>query len=122
MRRFAAVGQEKATFRVSGAMRELPANVQAALLRICQESLTNIRRHAGATEINVDLAFDSAAVCLGIRDNGAGFDVEEVKAPGRQSGFGLTGMAQRADLLRGTLTVKSQKDEGTLVEVRIPTT
>ena len=102
-------------------MRELPANVQAALLRICQESLTNIRRHAGATKVNVDLAFDSGAVCLGIRDNGAGFDVEGVKATGRHSGFGLTGMGQRADLLRGTLTIKSQKSKGTLVDVRIPT-
>ena len=121
VRRFAAVGQEKASFRVSGERRDLPANVQAALLRICQESLTNIRRHAGATEVDVDLAFDSGAVCLGIRDNGAGFDVEEVKATGRQSGFGLTGMEQRADLLRGTFTVKSQKGKGTLVDVRIPT-
>ena len=121
VRRFTAVGQEKASFRVSGDRRELPANVQAALLRICQESLTNIRRHARATQVNVDLTFYSEAVCLGVQDNGAGFDLEEVKVTGRQSGFGLTGMEQRTHLLRGTLTVKSRKGEGTLVEARIPT-
>ena len=123
VRRFTAVGQEKASFRVSGDRRELPANIQAALLRICQESLTNIRRHARATQVNVDLKFYSEAVCLGVQDNGAGFDLEGVKATGRQSGsgFGLTGMEQRAHLLRGILTVDSQKGRGTLVDVRIPT-
>ena len=119
--RFAATGQEKATFRLSGQRRELPSNVQVALLRVCQESLTNVRRHAGATEVTVVLTFSPESVCLGVQDNGTGFDFEAARGEGRQSGFALTGMEERARLLRGALNVSSQQGKGTLVEVRIPT-
>jgi PAS domain S-box-containing protein len=121
IRRFSAVGRERASFSLSGNRRELPSNVQAALLRICQESLTNVRRHAMATEVEVALTFYTEAVCLGVRDNGGGFDPEAVKGRGRQGGFGLTGMEERARLQRGTLEVRSHKGKGTLVEVKIPT-
>ena len=119
--RFASMGRDKASFSLSGDRRELPSNVQSAILRICQESLSNVRRHARATEVKVELIFYTDAVCLKVQDNGIGFNIEKVKAAGRQSGFGLTVMEERASLLGGTLAVKSQKGEGTLVEARIPT-
>ena len=119
--RFAAEGGGEASFSLSGEQRELPSNVQAALLRICQESLTNVRRHAEATEVKVSLTFSPKAVCLSVQDNGIGFDFQKVKTLGRNRGFGLTGMEQRVRLLEGGLAVKSRKGEGTLVEVRIPT-
>lgn len=121
VRRFAVGGRGKASFGLHGDRRDLPSTVQAALLRICQESLTNARRHAEATEIRVELTYYPEAVCLGIQDNGIGFDLEAVRAAGRQSGFGLGGMEERARLLRGTLAVRSQQGKGTLVEVTIPT-
>ena len=121
VRRFTAAGRENASFSLSGDRRELPSNVQADLLRICQESLTNIRRHAEATEVTVGLTFRPEAVCLEVQDNGIGFDSEEVRDGDRQSGFGLRGMEQRVRLMEGTLAIKSQKGKGTLVEVRIPT-
>ena len=68
----------------------------------------------------MDLVLDPEANSLGVQDNGTGFDSEEVKAAGRQSGFGLVGMDERVRLLRGTLAVRSQKGSGTLVEARIP--
>ncbi len=119
--RFDAERQEKATFTVSGDKRRLPPDIQAALLRVCQESLANVRRHASATEVEVVLSFHPEFVSLTVQDNGVGFDVGGANADGGQSGFGLRGMEQRARLLRGTLTVGSQKDKGTLVEVTIPT-
>ena len=121
VRRFAAEGSEKASFSLSGDRRELPSNVQAALLRICQESLTNVRRHARATEVTVTLYIDPDAVRLRVKDNGVGFDAGGEKAEDREGGFGLIGMEQRARLLGGILDIDSQRDNGTLVEVRIPT-
>ncbi len=120
VRKFDAGGQEKAYFNVSGDRRELSPDIQTALLRICQESLANIRRHASAKEVNVSLMFYPDAVSLAVQDNGMGFDQEGVKTRGGRSGFGLTGMEQRAHLLQGVLDVKSEKDKGTLVEARIP--
>jgi PAS domain S-box-containing protein len=119
--RFDAEGQEKATFTVSGDKRRLPPDMQAALLRVCQESLANVRRHASATEVGVVLSFHPEFVSLTVQDDGVGFDVGGAKADGGRSGFGLRAMEQRARLLRGTLTVGTQKDKGTLVEVTIPT-
>ena len=117
---FASAGREKAYFNLSGEGRDLPTEVQTALLRICQESFTNIRRHAEATEVHVDLTFYPDAAHLTVHDNGKGFDLEEVKTSETNNGFGLAGMEQRARLLRGTFSVKSDNGAGTLVEVRIP--
>ncbi len=105
---------------MSGDTRELPAHAQAALLFVCQESLTNVRRHAGVTEVSVELAFLADSVCLKVRDDGTGFDVEEVRAKGRGGGFGLSGMAQRARSLGGSFTLSSTPGEGTAVEIALP--
>ena len=119
--KFAAEGREKASFTLSGDSRVLPSDLQAALLRICQESLTNVRRHARATEVRVDLTFYPEAVRLGVQDNGIGFDLEHVKVNGKEEGFGLIGMEERARLLRGSLSIRSNGGKGTLVEARVPT-
>ncbi len=130
VRRFSDVGREQATFALSGDRRELRPDVQAALLRICQESLINIRRHAQATRVQVDLAFQPDAVTLRVRDNGVGFNPKAQDAgqdgasparPPDRTGFGLMGMEQRARLLKGSFTISSERGKGTVVEVRIPT-
>ncbi len=120
--RFGAEGHEKASWSLSGDIRQLPSDVQATLLRICQESLTNVRRHARATEVSVDLTFLPDAVCLAIQDNGAGFDPQRAGDISQQGGVGLTSMEQRARLVEGNFAIKSQKGKGTLIEVTIPTT
>ena len=121
VQRFPASGTGVVSFSFSGERRELAGAVQAALLRICQESLTNARRYANATEVHVSLTFSPAAVRLEVEDNGIGFDIEKPRTEHRQGGFGLLGMEQRARLLNGTFGVKSREGEGTLVEVNIPT-
>ena len=121
VRRFAAEGHELASFSLSGVKRVLVSDIETAVYRICQESLVNIRRHANATEVGVELAFQPDAICLSVQDNGSGFDVQSVKSSDRQSGFGLMGMRQRATLLGGAVTLESQRGSGTLVKVRIPT-
>ncbi|MBI4337603.1 MAG: PAS domain S-box protein [Chloroflexi bacterium] len=121
VRQFAEPRAEKASFSVSGVARPLPQSVMSALLRICQEALINARRYARATEVKVTLAFSTDAVSLQVRDNGVGFDAAAVEAPSVGKGLGLLGMRERARLLGGTLTVSSTKEEGTTIEVVLPT-
>ncbi|MDP6801164.1 MAG: sensor histidine kinase, partial [SAR202 cluster bacterium] len=119
--RFNLAGDARANFALSGDRRQITGDIQAALFRICQESLTNIRKHAAATEVSVSLAFQRDAVRLEIEDNGKGFDVSAPRSRGTGGGFGVNGMQQRARLLRGELTVTSQPGAGAKVEVTIPT-
>ena len=77
-------------------------------------------RQAKASEVKVTLTFGPEVVCLAVQDNGIGFDAHAINGMGDQGGFGLTGMAQKMELLGGTLLVNSQQGEGTLVEARIP--
>ena len=93
---------------------------RAGILRVCQESLANVMRHANASKVSVTLTFGPALVCLAVQDDGVGFDANEVKRIDGQGGFGLTGMAQRAEQLGGNLLVNSEQGGGTRVEVRIP--
>ena len=114
-----ATGPEKATFRTSGQPRVLPSDVQTAILRICQESLSNATRHAKAGDVAVTLSFDKAEVRLEVQDNGVGFDIDAARSEDG-SGFGMVGMEQRASLLGGTISVNSVKGQGTTVEARVP--
>ena len=120
--RFDRTGGEVISFKLLGGRRQLPAAVQAALLRICQESLTNMRKYAEAriVEVTLDYALDS--VTLRVVDDGTGFDPDAVRIEEGQGGFGLTGMRQRARLLQGDVEIASAPGKGTRVEARIPTT
>lgn len=90
-------------------------------MRIGQESLNNIRKHAEAIRVEVNLTFQTDAVILSVGDDGKGFDIDEPKEQNGQGGFGLTGMEQRIRLLRGELSVDSKQGQGTVVQVQIPT-
>ncbi|AGZ44961.1 sensor histidine kinase [Actinoplanes friuliensis] len=103
-----------ATCRVSGDARPLPTAVEVVLLRATQEALTNVRRHAAAHEVAVLLAYGERSVRLVVRDDGRGFD------QGAADGFGLPGMRARAEQVNGTLTVRSDPETGTLIEVEVP--
>ncbi|QYH35979.1 sensor histidine kinase [Salinibacterium sp. M195] len=94
---------------------EAPTAVQLALYRIVQESLTNIVRHAHASDVNVSLRRDDGDYLVTIADNGIGFD-GAVDREGR----GLLGMRERAELLGGSLQVSRTLTGGALVTARIP--
>jgi len=120
--RFTQDSGMSARFTLSGDRRELPPEVEATLLRISQESLTNVRKHAKASEVEVNLTFDESAVMLSVSDNGVGFKPEPVgKITKKRGGFGLVGMQERAHGLGGTFEVQSEKRKGTLVRVTVPT-
>ncbi len=121
VRRFDAGGTEKINFLLSGKSRELPTNVQTVLFRICQESLTNVRNHAKASEVGVDLTYQDNEVFLRVRDDGVGFDSVSTQEKKRGLSFGLIGMQQRAQQLNGLLRVNSSEGQGTTVELTVPT-
>jgi signal transduction histidine kinase len=89
--------------------------VEAELLRIAQESITNVLKHAQAQHVEVILTYGTDAVCLSVRDNGIGFDPDA-----RHDGFGLLGMRERAERIGARLVVASVLGNGTLVETVLP--
>jgi signal transduction histidine kinase/ligand-binding sensor domain-containing protein len=88
--------------------------------RIVQESLGNIMKHAQATEVSIRVKRRIENVILTIEDNGRGFTPDERSPQPSRSGFGLTGMGERARLLGGELKVRSTQGKGTTVLFEIP--
>jgi signal transduction histidine kinase len=98
----------------------LPADSEPGLYRIAQEALTNAGRHSRASRIDVDVASLPDRVRVSIRDDGVGFDPS---APTTHNGgrhFGLLAMRERAQILHGTLVIRSSPGQGTTVTVEIP--
>ncbi|MCY1139957.1 sensor histidine kinase [Actinoplanes sp. Pm04-4] len=112
--RFTEESGVAAALRITGDERPLPTAVEVVLLRAAQEALTNVRRHAHAREAAVLLAYTGESVRLVVRDDGCGF------VPGEADGYGLAGMRERAKQVRGSVTVRSDPDTGTTVEVEVP--
>lgn len=120
LERFSVLGGWRPSFVTTGD-GGLPAlRVRAALLRIAQEALANVNKHARATAVEMRLEVGVDATFLRIRDDGAGFDVETVRAQGRRAGFGVAGMEDRARLLGGSLAVRSKPGNGTCVDAVFP--
>lgn len=100
----------------------LPSIISLTLFRLAQEALNNILKHAHATEATVKLSFLEEYIELFISDNGRGFDVEEVHKKIRDdgSGFGLSSMKERTELLDGEFSIRSEPNQGTRYYIRIP--
>jgi signal transduction histidine kinase len=102
-----------------GTARPLGTSVDVVLLRAAQESLTNVRKHAGASSASVRLAYRADAVVLTITDDGAGFAAGN--GHGHGGGYGLTAMRGRVEQVAGRLAVESTPGAGTTVRVEVPT-
>ncbi|WP_376793074.1 ATP-binding protein [Thermoflexus sp.] len=125
VRRYVETLKDKAKFsinlQISGEEYRLAAYQEAALFRIVQELLTNVRRHAQASQAVVRLVFQPQGVRLEVEDNGVGFDVEEAlaNAPMRKT-IGLTSIRQWVEMLGGQLAITSAPGKGTRVTVFLP--
>jgi signal transduction histidine kinase len=117
----------------------LPAEIQVALYRICQEAFNNIAKHAGASRVEIDLQYEAGveqetssiaypstpqgfvvkSVEMCIRDDGHGFDPGELSAPGH---YGVGMMRERAEAVGARLTVTSQPGHGTEILLHWPGT
>jgi signal transduction histidine kinase len=93
----------------------LPEDVETALYRIVQESLTNVAKHAGAATASVTVHRRPRAVTAVVEDDGGGFDPAAITA-----GLGLTSIRERAELVSGTVRVESRPGVGTTIAVEVP--
>ena len=109
------------SFEVEDLDHLFPADAQIIIYRIFQECLTNISKHAGATEVSIAVKENDGLISLVIEDNGAGFDPAQVlarRASGR--GLGLAALDERARMLGGALEIRSQPGFGTRMTCVIP--
>ncbi|MBE2240732.1 MAG: sensor histidine kinase [Caldilineaceae bacterium] len=102
---------------INGEPHPIDSLINTALFRVAQEALTNVVKHAGATHVSVRLSYLPSTVMLQVEDNGRGF---EVSARAERPAWGLLGMEERASLLEGHVTIRSQPGQGTCVEMTIP--
>jgi signal transduction histidine kinase len=96
---------------------QLDEDQTVAIFRIVQESLTNVARHAEASCVEVTLSQSANDLIVEVRDNGKGFDSENAT---KKKSFGLLGMRERAAVLGGSIDIKSWRQHGTTVRVRLP--
>jgi signal transduction histidine kinase len=96
----------------------LDPEIQITCYRIAQEAITNAVRHAGATQITVDLNHEKGILRLQIRDDGHGFDAGAEQT--QTTGLGLLGTKERAALVGGRARIMSSPGKGTTVDVALP--
>jgi signal transduction histidine kinase len=104
----------RAQFAAHGTLPQIDARAQAEVLRVVQEALNNVRRHADATLISVEVRNDGETPTIRVTDNGRGFEPAT-----RTGGYGLRSMEERVQLIGGELSVRSAPHDGTTVEVRL---
>jgi signal transduction histidine kinase len=107
-------------FSVKGRRSRLPAEYETVLFRITQEALTNIVKHANASQVTVKLQVHPAQISLSIEDNGQGFNPAEVLRRDEPHGWGLLGIQERSLLLGGHYAIDSAPGRGTRIRVSIP--
>jgi len=110
-----AVVLDTATWHVPSMSRD----TEVQLLRVVQEALTNVRRHSGASAVEIILASEDHSASIVVRDNGRGFDPAQVKQDSQQH-LGLQTMRERAESIGGTLNVGSEPGQGTEVRLCLP--
>ncbi len=119
MERFSEQTGVEASFSMAGEV-ELDPIGEATVFRVVQECLSNIQKHANASQVEVLLQGMNTGLEVRIKDNGRGFDPSDVVAGTPVSGLGLLSMRERAELQGGTLSVQSSPGSGCRVVVYIP--
>jgi signal transduction histidine kinase len=116
--RWSATSGVAADVTTTGDPLPLHPEIEVTLLRVAQEALANVAKHAIATHAGVTLSYMGDVVTLDVRDDGKGFSVTGA-APG-EGGFGLTAMRQRVTRLAGQLEIESEPGGGTAVSASVP--
>jgi signal transduction histidine kinase len=138
--RWSAVNGVSAAVTTTGDQIGLHAEIEVTLLRVAQEALANVAKHAAASRVGITLSYMADIVTLDVRDDGAGFRLPDPGRPagdrgrtpagvcaaphadgdGRSGGFGLTAMRQRVQRVAGTLAIESEPGTGTAVSASVP--
>jgi signal transduction histidine kinase len=107
-----------ANLSITGTPAPMHPQIELTLLRGTQEALTNVARHSGARTASVTLSYMEDILVLDVQDDGKGFVPSGERVSG--TGYGLTGMRERAEKLQGSFSVESLPGEGTTVSISLP--
>lgn len=123
--RWSLVSEVPVQLTTTGTVQGLHPEIGVVLLRVVQEALANVARHAQASRVGVTLSYMGDVVTLDVRDDGIGFvppngNGVPVRGGVGRGGFGLTAMRQRVDRVAGQLEVESRPGEGTAISVSVP--
>ena len=118
----AASNQPSPNFNVvmEGASRSLHPILRDEVYRLGVEALRNAFRHAAAQNVEVEIRYDEKYFRLRVRDDGKGIPSDVLSGDGREGDYGLPGMRERAKLVGGKLTIWTEVDGGTEIELNIP--
>ena len=105
----------KCNLNINVSSQKFEKNLSTCFFRICQESLTNISKHAEANEITIDVSQHFNKLEMNISDNGKGMEGDRLNNP---FSMGLLGMRERAKIINASLLIKSVKNEGTAVNIK----
>src|SRR5688572_5973454 len=114
---FTARSHIRGSFGHKNIPEDVPQDIATCFYRVTQESLSNVARHAAASQVDVELIGSQSGLTLTITDNGVGFDSAQPRHG--PHGLGLLGMKERVALVRGELSVKSAVGKGTKVQVMV---
>jgi signal transduction histidine kinase len=109
--------QAKVEVKIEGSPVRLPGQLEMNLLRIAQEAVANAMKHGRAQQVNIELLYSTASVCLTILDNGRGFAASQASPTGH---FGLLDMRERAQSMGSRLEIESEPGHGVRIAVRVP--
>lgn len=108
----------QSSFSIFGAYRPLPSGTEREILRIAQEAIQNVKKHAGAGHLSVQMEYGLSGISLEIRDDGRGFAPgERIDSPAGH--YGVTGMRERAVAIGGKLEITSEPNVGTTVRLTV---
>jgi len=109
----------RASLKAFAGIEKSPITVRTALFRIAQESLTNVARHAGASQVTVSIENLKGLIRMKITDDGQGFDVDDTTSASANNRLGMLGMRERIEMIGGSFCVESAPGRSTTIRVEI---
>jgi signal transduction histidine kinase len=101
-------------------VEKLDGAKRTTLFRVTQEALTNVARHAKASQVEIHIQKQANGLSLSIHDNGRSFQVQKVLLAKGSKRLGLLGMRERVEMVGGQFEIKSARGEGTTIHLQIP--
>jgi len=118
--RYSALTHVKVHCEHTGMEHRFPFEVETTAYRIVQEALTNVARHAQATQVKMSITEISGAIRMEISDNGKSFQVDKILSAKNHKRLGLIGMKERIEMVGGSLAIESAPGKGTTVRAEVP--
>lgn len=121
-KKFEEMTNTRVEMRLNGEPKNMDAIIQVASIRVIQEILNNIKKHAAASTVNLSIDFGTKYVLILISDNGVGFDVEAVmsRIRDKSESYGLIGLMDRIKQLQGNIILNSKAGVGTAYSIKLP--